>query len=383
MTAGEDYVLLGLRLGRHVEGLVDAYYGPPALKAQVDAEELVPPAQLVADAAALRDRLEESWLRDQVTGCWTYARVLAGEELSYSDEVEGSYGIRPERTPESVFEQAHADLDELLPGDGSLAERRQAWRQRHLCPGSTAIAVFDDLLPLMRARTLEVVELPEGERVTLEPVTDEPWWAFNYYLGDLHSRVVLNVDVPTTGLDLVHLAGHEVYPGHHVDHSLKEQLLARERGLVEETIAMVPTPQAVLSEGIAEIGADLVLDAAAREEAYAVLRRHGLELVDPDLSARISGAIDRLRTVSLNAALQIFEDGLPLDEAAEYVRRWTLNTPEQAAQSIRFVTDPTWRAYTITYSAGRELCGAYVGDDPAKLRRLLCEHVRIGELLSA
>jgi len=25
----ERYLLLGLRLGRHVDGLVDAYYGPP------------------------------------------------------------------------------------------------------------------------------------------------------------------------------------------------------------------------------------------------------------------------------------------------------------------------------------------------------------------
>ena len=57
---------------------------------------------------------------------------------------------------------------------------------------------------------------------------------------------------------------------------------------------------------------------------------------------------------------------MSLDDAQDYVQHWTLNTAEQAAQSIRFVTDPTWRAYTITYSAGRDLCGAYVGDDPAK-----------------
>ena len=76
----------------------------------------------------------------------------------------------------------------------------------------------------------------------------------------------------------------------------------------------------------------------------------------------------------------IFEDGMSHDDARAYVQHWTLNTPEQAAQSVRFVTDPTWRAYTITYSAGRDLCGAYVGDDPARLRRLLTEQVRVSEL---
>jgi len=381
MTAAEDYLLLGLRLGRHVDGLVDSYYGPAELKQQTDDEEPVAPAELVENAAALHASLDDGYLRDQVHGCWTFARVLAGEQLSYSDEVEGSYGVRPARTPESVFERVHAELDSLLPGDGPLDERRRAWRERHACPGDNAVGVLGELLPLMRARTLEVVDLPEGEHPALEPVRDEPWWAFNYYLGDLKSRVVLNIDLPTTGLDLIHLAAHEVYPGHHTESSVKEQLLARDQGRVEETIAMVPTPAAVLSEGIAEIGADIVLDDASREKAYAILRRHGIELAEPELARRIGHAVDDLRTVSLNAALMIFEDGVSHDDAQAYVQRWTLNTPEQAAQSIRFVTDPTWRAYTVTYSAGRELCGAFVGNDPARFRRLLTEQVRVSELI--
>jgi hypothetical protein len=381
LSAAESYLELGLRLGRHVDGLVDSYYGPAELKEQVDAEELVPPAQLVEDAAALRDSLDAGYLRDLVHGCWTYARVLAGEEMSYSDEVEGSYGVRPERTPDEVFERVHAELDALLPGDGTLEERRRAWRDRHVCPGDMTVAVLDDLLPLLRARTRELVALPDGERVALEPVADEPWWAFNYYLGNLSSRVALNTDLPTTGLDLIHLACHEVYPGHHTEGVLKEQLLARDLGRLEETIALVPTPAAVLSEGIAEIGADVVLDDAAREEVYAIIRRHGVELADPELGARISEQLDRLGTVGLNAALMIFEDGVSHEQAQEYVRRWTLNTPERAAQTVRFVTDPTWRAYTITYSAGRELCSAYVGGDPARFRRLLTEQVRVSELV--
>src|SRR5579884_1555098 len=46
VTPAERYILLALRLDRHVEGVVDAYYGPPELKAQVDAEDVVPAADL-------------------------------------------------------------------------------------------------------------------------------------------------------------------------------------------------------------------------------------------------------------------------------------------------------------------------------------------------
>jgi hypothetical protein len=383
VTAAERFLELGLRLGRHVEGLVDAYYGPAELKERVDAEEPVPPERLAAAADELLSDVPDDWLADQVRGCATYARVLAGEPISYSDEVEQCYGVRPEPTPLSIYEAAHAELDELLPGDGTLFERREAWRERHLCPGDRAVGVMEALLPLLRRRTLTLLDLPDGEEATIEPVSDEPWWAYNYYLGDFRSRVAFNTDLPTTGTDLVKLVAHELYPGHHTEHAAKEQLLLRGRGLLEEGLQLVPTPQAVLSEGIAEVGEELVLDDAAREEAYSIIRRHGLELVDPELSRRIATALEPLRPVGVDAALQIYEHDVPVEEAQKFVERWSLVSPEQAAHSIRFVRDPTWRAYVITYSAGRDLCRAYVDGDPVRFRTLLTEHVRIGELLAA
>jgi hypothetical protein len=382
LTHAERYLELGLRLGKHVDGLVDAYYGPAELKQQVDAEKTVEPAQLAADGDALAAELEDGWLRDQVQGCATYAHVLAGAEISYVDEVERCYGVRPELTPTSVYEAAHAELDELLPGDGSLYERRQAWRDQHLVDGAVAVPVLQKLLPVLRRRTAELLELPAGEELTLEPVQDEPWWAFNYYLGDLRSRVVLNVDVPTTGYDLIHLAAHEVYPGHHTEHAVKEQLLLRDRGLIEEGIQLVPTPQAVLSEGIAETGAEVVLDDAGRAEAYMVLAKHGLVL-DPELTERIAQALERLSTVGLDAALMLHSDGASPEDAQAYFERWRLATPEQGAHAVRFATDPTWRAYVITYTAGRDLCHAYTAGDPARFRTLLTEHIRVGDLSSS
>jgi hypothetical protein len=379
LTVAERYLELGLRLGRHVDGLVDAYYGPPELKEQVDAEDLIDAAQLAADAEALLGDLPDGWLYDQVRGCATYARVLAGDEVPYVDEVEACYGVRPAQTPVEVYEAAHAELDELLPGEGTLVERRTAWRTRHLVDGSVAVPALVELLPVLRERTEALVALPDGEEVRVEPVSDEPWWAFNYYLGDLASRVVLNVDVPTTGFDLIKLAAHEVYPGHHTEHAVKEQLLVRDRGSVEEAIQLVPTPQALISEGIAEVGAEVALDAGGREAGYAALARRGVEF-DHELTERVAKALDPLGTTNLDAALMIHEDGVPPAEAQRYLERWRLATPEQAAQSVRFITDPTWRAYTVTYSAGESLCRSFVHGDRSRFARLLTEHVRVGEL---
>ena len=47
------YIELGLALGRHIDGLVDAYYGPPEVAARIAAEPPNRPQRLVADARDL------------------------------------------------------------------------------------------------------------------------------------------------------------------------------------------------------------------------------------------------------------------------------------------------------------------------------------------
>jgi len=381
VTAAERYLLLGLRLGRHVHGVVDSYYGPAELKEQADAEELVPAEDVAADASSLESELPDGWLRDLVHGVATYARVLAGEAISYADEVEACYGVRPKRVAREVYEQTHARLDELLPGDGTLAERRERWRTEHRMPAEKLLPVLTDVFTELRSRTRELFGLPDGEDVSVEEVHDEPWWAFNYYQGGLQSRIAVNVDVPTTYDDVLELAAHEGYPGHHTERSTKEIVLVRERGALEETINLVPTPQSVLSEGIAETAPD-ILGEGAREAVVRIMRRHGIEY-DTERAREIREAFKAIRGLGLDAALLIHEDGASPDDAVEYVKRWGATSEERARQSVRFVTDPTWRAYVITYSAGGELAAAYHRNDAARFKRLLTEPVRVSELLAA
>src|SRR5215470_8884068 len=107
-SVSQRYLRLGLQIGRHVEGAVDAYFGPAELAAAVEAEPPVNPLRLVAEADSLLGELGDGWLRDQVVGLRTYAGVLAGEDRSFGEEVEGCYGIPLTYTDESVFEAAHA-----------------------------------------------------------------------------------------------------------------------------------------------------------------------------------------------------------------------------------------------------------------------------------
>jgi hypothetical protein len=308
--------------------------------------------------------------------------VLAGETIGYADEVEACYGVRPGPIDEAPYRQAHEQLDELLPGEGSLLERYASWRAADAVPSDRIADCIRDVTAVLRETTRALVELPGGEELVVEQVRDEPWWAFNYYLGGLRSRVVVNVDELTTGRDVLMLAAHECYPGHHTEHALKEAGLVRERGFLEESIQLVPVPQALVSEGIAENALDLVLDDELSERLSAVLRAHGLD-TDLELAHKVEAARALLRRIGLDAALLIHEEGASAEVAQAHVERWALRLPEQSAQTVRFVTDPTWRAYAITYSAGGDLCGAYVDGDRSRFVRLLTEQVRVADLVAS
>src|SRR5207237_1793704 len=101
--------------------------------------------------------------------------------------------------------------------------------------------------------------LPEGEHVAFELVTDKPWSGFNYYEGNLRSRVAINTDLPVLSPALAHLVAHEAYPGHHTEHSRKEVGLVRRRRQEEETIFLVGTPQCLLAEGLADLGIEVIV----------------------------------------------------------------------------------------------------------------------------
>lgn len=379
-SVAERYLRLGLQVGRHVEGIVDAYFGPPELAAAVGAAPPVEPRMLVAAADALLDELEDGWLRDQVVGLRTYAAALAGESGSYADEVEGCYAVRPIHTDEAVFAAAHERLEKLLPGDGPLAARYEAWQDSILVPAEQVEPVIAAVIEEVRAWTGRLVELPPGEGVAVEAVYGKPWLAFCEYLGGLRSRISVNLDLPRSAIELLHLTIHETYAGHHTERCTKEQALVRGRGLLEETLVLVPTPQSLVSEGIAELAPSMLLEGPAGAAAAAVVHDAGIELDLPHALA-VEEATEPLRWAEVNAALMLHGAGASEAETQAYLERWGLMAPQLAVHLIRFLSEPTSRTYAITYPAGRELCRSYAAGEPGRFRRLLTEQVRVRDLL--
>ena len=385
MSVAERYLELGLRVGRHIPGFVDSYYGPAELRERVEAEEPHDPAALVADAAQLVDDVDTAalepqrtrWLRAQTIALRTVARRLAGERIGYLEEIELCYGVSPRHEPEERFEAAHRALDEALPGEGDVAVRYADWLERAI-PGDRQLEILESMSAELRERVRDLYGLPEGEEVTYDAVRNEPWTGYNYYEGGLRSRVVINTDIPLPRAELVHFVGHEGYPGHHAEHAWKEALFVRERGELEHTIILTSAPESVVSEGLAEFGSKHLFE-DVHELARDHLARVGVDY-DAEAGRRVGQAAAALGAVRVNVALMLHEDGVPLEDVRAYARRWSLLPEPRVDKMLEFVTDPLWRTYVPSYVEGERLCRAFVGEDRSRFERLLKERLTPADL---
>ena len=245
-----------------------------------------------------------------------------------------------------MFDAAHERLEELLPGDGTLAERHERWRDATRVPAEQVGRAVAAIIERARALTRDLVALPNGEGVVLEIVHDEPWMAFCNYLGDLRSRIEVNVDLPQSAFALLVLAMHETYPGHHAERACKEHLLVRGRGLLEETLVLVPTPQSLVSEGIAGLAPSDAARGRRGRGAHCGLRDNGIE-VDLAQALAVKRAGEPFRWAEVNAALMLHDGGASETETQAYLEHWGLMSPEIGAHVVRFLTEPTSRTYFV------------------------------------
>ena len=390
MSLPERYLTLAFRVGKHEPELVENYYGPPELLAAVEAEEPLEPARLAEEAQALLADLQggdleperRAWLAGQTRALETIARRLEGDPLTYGEEVEATFGIRPRWYDERDFERAHDLLDEALPGSGDVRARYARWFEQTVIPLEKLLPALESVTEELRARSGAVVGLPEGETIELELVSGKHWSGFNRNLGELRSRISINTDLPFQAGDLAYFVAHEAYPGHHVDGAWKEQVLVRERGQLEETLTLYAAPECVLAEGIAELAVGVVTDDGGQELNARTLGSLGIDF-DPELGGQVFAARRLLRAVTSNLVLLRYERGASLDDLRDYVRRWTLQPEARIEKMVASVTARPFAGYVHCYPEGLRLCAAYVRGDPKRFKRLLVEQLLPSDLSSA
>jgi hypothetical protein len=376
----ESYVKLALALGAHDPDYVDAYYGPKAWREGVDSTT-VPLAEVPARAAALRTALaatpqsrdsmvtlRREYLDRQLASMAARVGVLQGRRLPFDEESRALYDAVAPINGEPHFQALIARLDAALPGTGPVPARYEAFRQRFVIPRQRLDSVFQAAIAGCRERTAANVELPAGERFTVEYVTGKPWSAYNWYQGEFRSVIQVNTDLPIFIDRAVDLACHEGYPGHHVYNVLLEKHLVRDRGWVEFSVYPLFSPQSLIAEGSANYGVAVAFPGDERV-AFERDRLFPLAGLDPARAAeyyRVMALAKELGYAGNEAARRYLNGEIDAAAAARWLTRYALMEPARAEQRVRFFDK--YRSYVINYNLGEDLVRRYVearAADPA------------------
>ncbi|MDQ3426585.1 MAG: hypothetical protein M3477_02020 [Gemmatimonadota bacterium] len=367
------YVRLALALGRHDANYVDAFYGPDSLRVAAEAESLtVGEVRAAAESlvAALGDStpeyadsllaLRHRYLRTQLASMAARARMLAGERLTFDQEARALYDVTPPRYSDAHFDSLLARLDSILPGRQPLAVRYQRFRNRVMIPKERVDTVFKTAIAACRARTLQRLSLPDGERFALEYVTGTPWNAYNWYQGNFRSLIQVNLDFPIAVDRAVDLACHEGYPGHHVYNAALEQALVRDRGWIEFSVYPLFSPQSLIAEGSANYGIDIAFPGAERTayERDSLFPLAGLDPKLAELNAEVRTAMEGLNYARNEVARRYLDGQMDSAGAVAAMQRYWLQAPDAAAKTLRFID--TYRSYVINYNLGRDLVARWV-----------------------
>jgi hypothetical protein len=397
----KDYVQMQLEIGEREPGYVDAYYGP---KEWADAAKAAPRsvADLAAEARRLTGRVNavdpagleplelrrRDFLLAQLTAASTRLRMLQGEKLSFQDEAEGLFGVRPELKPLEHYDPILARIERLVPGSGPLWQRADAFQDRFTIPKERLRPVFDAAIAECKRRTAQHVPLPTGESFTMEFVTGKSWSGYNYYKGNLHSLIQINTDLPIRISRAVDLGCHEGYPGHHALNMLLEQKLTRERGWVEFSIYPLYSPQSLIAEGSANYGIDLAFPGEQRlaYETQALYPLAGLPTRDAARYLDLLEAMKDLAGARFTIARDYLEGRISRDEAVALTQKYQLVSKARAEQSVKFTDE--YRSYVINYGLGQDMVKAYIeaqGATPearwAAMERLISEPTLPRDLL--
>lgn len=367
-----EYIHLSLSMGAHDANYVDAYYGPAnlqeeATKAKLSLADIKTRAQSLQAAltrlpipADTLHALRLEFLKKQLTAMLGRIDLVQGKKLPFDAESALLYDTVAPRHDLSHFQSIIGQIDALLPGPGTTAERVSAFRKQFIIPRDRLKPVFDAAIQACREQTLKHITLPEGENFTLEFVTGKPWSGYNWYKGNYHSLIQINVELPIYIDRAIDLGCHEGYPGHHTYNALLEKNLVVDRQWLEFSVYPLFSPQSLIAEGTANYGIDM---AFSETQKQAVERDvlYPLAGIDPALREKYTALqklIAKLSYAGNEAARNYLDGKASREQTIDWLINVELYPAEKAPQRTTFYD--TYRSYVINYNVGKDLVKTYV-----------------------
>jgi hypothetical protein len=374
-TLAEKYVRLGLAIGLYDTDFVDAYYGPDSLKPTTPKAATMPADSFKKAVATLMTEFktfgEQSsiddttkkridWITKQLKAFDRRIDIFNGKYDSFDNESADLFSVKAPMYDEAHFQSITAQLNSILPGNGSIPERVQALAKRFVIPKDKIDTVFKTAIAEARKRTMVYFSFPASESFTLEYVTDKPWSGYNWYKGNYKSVIQINTDLPIQIERAIDLGCHEGYPGHHVYNMLLEKNLYRDKGWVEISLYPLYSPQSLIAEGSANYGIEMSFPGMEKNKYCkdVLLPLAGLDTTGIDLYFKVIELKNALNYARNEVARGVLNKTMSEAEQIKWLTDYALMSEESAKKSLRFIEHN--RSYVICYNYGQDLVRQYV-----------------------
>jgi hypothetical protein len=371
-----SYTRVAVALGERDPDSIDYYYGPAEWVADIREN---PPSlaqvrqSALALIAALRDKPAtpaggealRQFLIGQLHAIASRVDLLLGAHLTFDQETEAMFGVQvPPRYDQRRLTHIRSQIDALLPGRGGLAERYSSFDQQFTVPPDRLSVVMDRALQGCRERTLAHMSLPPGESVTVEYVHGKPWSAFSRYQGNFHSLIQINADFGLTVDQVLQLACHEGYPGHHAYNSLRELQLVRKHHLTAFMVQPTFSPQSLASEAAATYAVELAFPEPERTrfERNELFPLAGLDPGKAELYGRVERLVEALHPAEPVIARDYLDGNLEFVRAAWALEAQVLMVHSEA--TLKYINE--YRSYLTAYTLGRDMVADAVDDQPGR-----------------
>jgi len=368
----EQYVRLALALGEHDSDYVDAYFGPTEWREAAAqqalslgeiaaaADELIVKLRAMSAATDSLLALRHDFLLAHLQSLATVSRVRDGLTLSFDQEAKAIYGFVAPSYPQEHYAEALQRLDAVLPGEGPIHVRFQAFRQQFRIPDDKVESIVRTGISECRKRTLQHMRLVDGEGFELEFVSGQPWGAYNWYQGDGQGLIQVNLGRPRYLGMSIQLGCHEGYPGHHTFSSLLDDRYLQERGWTEFSVLPLFSPQAIIFEGSGDVAASVAFPDEARNRFLreVIAPMAGIESADLDTMDLVRDITHDMRYVGIEAARKYLDGDWSVGQTTDWLTTYALVAPENIDAWFGFAD--RYRAYMINYVLGEDLVEGFV-----------------------
>ncbi len=375
-SLGTDFIRLSFNI-EYDENYVDAYFGPEYLKEEAKkmgltlmqinhfADSLL---TLLGTNMHEYDKLSDLQkmrvdnLRKFISSLSARALYLNGEVYPFDTETELYYDMVAPDYPLSHYDEVLIELDEAVPGTGTLESRYNDWISQFSIPADRVSDCFDYVLEEARTRTKEFIDMPAHESVTVEYVSGKPWGGYNWYQGNSHSLIQINSSGAMSVSSLITFTTHECYPGHHLFYTLLDEVYYKDRGWVEYSIIPLFSHSAFWAEGTANYAADVVFPG---NDMVVILQKvfqmAGIDTTLAEKFIEINNIKKKMAFLSNYCGKAHLDGTMTTEEIAEVYSKYNLTSSKAALGLLSFVD--IYRSYIINYNLGEQSIREYIDAD--------------------